>query len=225
MNTTTQHLHVPFYIRKPGYWRCRRILNRLRKFQDLVRHQERWGYDLDNAQPLEALLPKGTDTSPANAHQVSQLIEKQINRLIPLVQFDLTVTGINTGASIRVNDDPEQWRDINLVSSYLDQLPPEVPRNRRYELLMQCLERNIGWFEERQRRATWDAVNPLHWLAQVARLPITVLEMAGLVPTQKEHSQFVTVYVWLLRFVFLLILVFAATKLGISIPWKWINIP
>ena len=219
MNMTTQQHHVPFYIWKPGYWRCKGILQRLRKFQDLVRHRERWGYDLDNAQPIEALLPKGTDTSPANAHQVSQLSENQLNQLIPVVQFDLSITGISTRGKVRVNDDPKLWRTVDLVSSYLDQFPQDAQQGR-YELLMQCIERNIGWFLERQRRAKWETVNPLHWLAQVIRLPITVLERAGLIPTEREHSKFVTVYVWLLRAVFLSILVFVAAKLGISIPWK-----
>src|SRR5919108_5721020 len=75
--------------RRPGYIQCERILKRLHRFQDLVRHDQRWGYEIGFARPLEELLPKGT--RPVD--QATE-IDRQINRLIPLVVHDLRRVGI-----------------------------------------------------------------------------------------------------------------------------------
>lgn len=222
MAANAQHVlqpHIPFSLRRPGYWRCRRVLRRLHEFQDLVRHLERWATDVENARPIEELLPKGTDTSPANAFRVHQLIERQINRLIPLVSRYLSAAAINTRARFRYRGYPaDEWREGDLVAGYFENVPVEG-RQERFERLMRCLETGIGVYEERQRGAIRDGLNPLYWLALTLRLPITVLEMAGLITTYEEHSQFVKAYVWLVKVVMLSVLILGATKLGISIPW------
>ena len=214
-----QYPHVPFHLRRPGYWRCRQVLRRLHEFQDLVRHRERWAPDIEIARPLEELLPKGTDISPANGFRVIQLIERQINRLIPIVSRNLLRGGINTRIRCRVRNHPQdEWREVDLVLGYFERLP-DGGQQERYERLMRCLEAGIGVYEERQRGAKRDSLNPVHWLALILRLPITIMESAGLITTHEEHSRFVRVYAWLMQVVMLLLLIMLATKLGISIPW------
>src|SRR5205807_8161356 len=76
-------------LRRPGYFQCKHILERLHRFQDLVRHDQRWGTEIGFARPLEQLLPKGTrpENRPTEIH-------RQIHRLVPLVIQDLKRGGI-----------------------------------------------------------------------------------------------------------------------------------
>ncbi len=52
----------PLRVRRvtPSYFECGRRLEVLRRFQDLVRQNERWAHEIDFARPLADLLPEGT---------------------------------------------------------------------------------------------------------------------------------------------------------------------
>jgi hypothetical protein len=65
--------------------------------------------------------------------------------------------------------------------------------------------------------------NPLTWIAALLRAPFIVFERAGLVRTEEERSRLVGIYIWFLRILILLILAFAAARLGLSIPWSQIT--
>src|SRR5690242_11774025 len=75
----------------PGYFACGRVVKDLQKFQDLIRHHRSWAHQIEFARPLKELIPK--DTKPEHEQTV---IEREINRLLPLVGQDLFMVGIST---------------------------------------------------------------------------------------------------------------------------------
>src|SRR6266446_374395 len=83
----------PLRVRRvtPGYFECGRRLEVLRRFQDLVRQNERWAHEIDFARPLADLLPEGTTELTQ-----WQVIDQQIGRLQPLVGQFLDLSGIET---------------------------------------------------------------------------------------------------------------------------------
>ena len=51
-----------------------------------MRHRERWAEHLELARPLEELIPEAKNAEAFKRHQ---LIEREINRLIPVVSINL----------------------------------------------------------------------------------------------------------------------------------------
>ena len=108
-----------------GYLACRRALERLHRFQDLLRHRERWATEIDLAQPLEKLLPHPL---PKDNFQMSQLIDREINRLIPTVHAILQRAEINTKWIIR-SEDPAEEQSRDLVYEYFELSQKNKQRN------------------------------------------------------------------------------------------------
>ena len=82
-------------IRRPNYFRCRKILADLHKFQDLILHHQRWAGDLELARPLKELIPDLIDNGHAHL-----LIRKEINKLIPIIRRYLDYAQIETKISV-----------------------------------------------------------------------------------------------------------------------------
>ena len=82
---------------------------------------------------------------------------------------------------------------------------------------MQSLERGVGVYAELKKAALRRMFSPLTWIAALLRIPITVLERAGMA---EASSGMLKAYAWILRITFLALVVFGAAKLGISVPWK-----
>ena len=78
--------HISWEILRPGYFRCKRALRYLRKFQDLIRHRERFALDIDLARPLAELLPTGT-VFAENDPRLRFAIDREVKQLmIPVSQ-------------------------------------------------------------------------------------------------------------------------------------------
>src|SRR5262249_16508300 len=83
-----------------------------------------------------------------------------------------------------------------------------------FEVLMTLLERAIGVYQEWRDAAFRDLFNPLVWLAWFIRLPISVLERAGL-QDEATASRVVKGYGGIVRIAVLGVLM----RLGVPIPW------
>ena len=217
---TPPALSFPFHMRKPSYFRCKKVLDRLHLFQDLVRHHWRWADHAAAARPLKELLPPGT-----REDQHLLTMEQQINRLIPLVARDTSFVGISNEISY-LHSEPkftaghiensEKEEVFDVIEDYFD-----LPRRRSaFDAVMASVERTIGIYEAEKRAALWGWFNPLNWLAILIRLPLTVLERAGLAEDPQTHSRVASVYIWTLRIIMLILLLLLATKLGLSIKWS-----
>ena len=213
---------VPIHRRPPTYWQCRRAIRWLRRFQILLIHRERWGNYLQDAPPIELVLP-GVEEKDRY-----RLIEREINRLIPLVGSVLDIIDIST--TVTMSDYEHDLATENLAMKKVDRTYDlidhyfELPRESRqsqefFRLLMQTLERGIGGLEEAQRAAVRRAFSPITWLAWGVQMPILILKRAG-VEIQDASSKGAAAVGWALRLVMLAFVVFAAAKLGLSIPWE-----
>lgn len=201
---------------RPSYFYCRYAIRRLQYFQDLVKH-DRGREDTEDAKPLKELLPKNI---PENKHRIA--IDRQINKLIPSIEDVLLKAHINTGIVSQRAEQEFNYDKIRIeykkveeeydsISNYF-----EIPHTYdAHRLLMQALERGIGFYEDRQRGALLDLINPLAWIAWFIRLPFWILGRAGM----EDKNIVVDLYKWLIRIIMFVILAFIMTKLGISIPW------
>jgi hypothetical protein len=125
-----------------GYYECERRIAVLRKFQDLVRHRERWAAEIEFARPLKVLLPEGT-----TERNESAVIDQQIARLQTIVRVYLHQAGIETEISWTeptYDQEMKIWRKesvgrYDIVGHYFTQ-PDEPFRHVRQH-----------WFEQLMR--------------------------------------------------------------------------
>lgn len=200
----------------PSYWSCKNRLNILRRYQDIVRHKEGWAHDIEHACPLEELIPEAKSATDRFI-----LFDREINRLTPLVHWALNEVGVLTGI-VSIRREPslgehgvierEVTEKHDIILDYLDL----GHQQRTYELLMRSLERGIGIYQSRMKIAYRELFNPIVWFAYLIRIPIAVMEHAGISPTERLVAGFYSVVIRILMF---LVLLFTAIKLGISIPW------
>jgi hypothetical protein len=205
--------HIPWILRRPGYWQTRRILARIRRFRDLAIDCDRWASLL--VPPSQK--PIGPTRKPITA------VEQQLNKLVLSVARDMDMVGVRHGMTVSVGGvgKPDGKVQYDLLADFT--IFPENYHQQRLEVLMHRLEMVIGAYEERKQNAIRDWFNPLFWLAAVIRIPVSILEFAGLISTYEEHSALIKFYGWAVRIAFLSVLVFLAAflaqKAGISPPW------
>ena len=220
-DSTIQRPHVPWGVQRPSYFRCQRILRELRKFQDLIRYRER--IDVEEALPLNTLLPKQTQSLTNNSWKTQQVIDREIQRLQIFVESSLFVMGVPLEVSFKHTEwDLEQQKEVtethryNLIGDYY-----QLQRENRHvhELIMEALEMGIGQYQLRSDRAKYQLVSPIEWIAFTLRLPIEIFERAGFLTTEEQHSKFVSVYETVARLLVLLILGGVATKFGLKPIW------
>jgi hypothetical protein len=216
--------HVPRPRYPPGYFACRRVIARLKRFQDLIRHNQRWGHQVQFARRLDELIPKDTELA-----KVPWVIESEINKLMPIISWDLRRVGIPTG--VRWEDRDDEFEMIgtspkfkkvrcnaDLISDYFE-LPREGSNARFFDMVIAAVDRGIGAYEMLQRHALRRKYNPLDWIAFLLALPILVLERAG-IASEETDSKLVTGYAWIIRILIAILLGLTVTKLGTSIPWN-----
>jgi hypothetical protein len=203
----------------PGYFATQAIINDLQRFQNLLRHHQRWATQIDFAPPIEQLIPDITDTNQR------WLIEREINRLIPIIKEHLK--NANIGTAVTKVEEVEQYdfeKNIpryiekedtwNLIDHYFDHRG-----QRTFELQMQAIERAVGFYRKRLKKALWELFSPVHWVATILRLPLRVLELSGLETSGKMVSE---IYAWIIRIGILIILGMIAARLGVNLPWDQI---
>src|SRR5207244_3186068 len=122
------------------------------------------------ARPLNELLPPDTPSDGAAAE-----IDRQVQRLIPLVHRDLQRAGVPTRI-YWMNDvyDPKKQA---LVPQAEDEVGQDLIwdyfrlRHAGSGEIMTKLNQGIGVYEELLRTAKWELVNPLAWIAHVLYAP------------------------------------------------------
>ena len=191
----------------------------------LVVHRERIGLFLEDAPPIEQLLPGVAENDRY------RVIERETNRLIPSVSWVLDRLGIPTEVTLsdyRLNlEDPELAtkkfdRTLDLIDNFFE-LPRDGPQQQQlFRFVIQALERGIGALNESRRAALRRAFSPISWLAWIVGFPIRILEHAG-VPMEDASSQGVQMVAWVLRLGMSALLALLATKLGFSVPWEKIT--
>jgi hypothetical protein len=198
------------------------------------------------APPLERLIPEISEPVPEkeqggymatlNSDQLRwvrevALIDREINRLIPMVHGYLNVVNVNTiytqTSQRRDFDESERpasqetERHFDAVVDYFNiSQMPGMRAGQEFELLLGLTDRGIGIYESRLKVARREMFNPLIWIAGLLRAPLYVFERAGFDESPGAvQSAVMQIYAWSVRFLFVAILVLAAAKLGISIPW------
>lgn len=208
-------------IYSPNYFECKWAIERLKRFQDLIRHDKGYADQVRYARSLVELIPELIKTKKIDEHWI---IEREINRLIPIIQNDLHLAHIETLITHKTSDleyddekgvhkPKERKSSYNLIRDYF-----ELPNKHEFfEMIIKSVERGIGWYLGRERNAFIEIFNPLSWLAFFIRVPIIIIQKAGIETSNKVVAES---YAWLIKIIMLILLIFIATKLGISIPWS-----
>jgi hypothetical protein len=209
-----RRLHLP----APDYFQCKRSLGRLRRFLDLVRHHHRF-YDVQLALPVEQLLPPGTPQP-----QQYDAVQREINKLIPLVHSDLSRIGLRPSfARQEIEFDVERMTNRQ-VERRFDVMVYFFALSDRssaawHDAVNRVIEQAISVYETYEgigKRRMW---NPFYWLARLTHFPISFLEWAGLA-NEETSAGLVKWYGRLAGALVLAVLVLLATKLGLSVPWE-----
>jgi hypothetical protein len=113
-----------------------------------------------------------------------------------MVSRDLIEIGVFTvvkyGKSHEL-DEEEEMRSIDLILDYY-RLPRDRNPHLAYEAVTDALEQGIGLYKARQKQAFREIFNPIIWLAYLIRLPITVMERAGMLGHEKTKEMALRVY-------------------------------
>jgi len=201
----------------PGYFETKRVLARLRRFQNLIRHKERWGGDLEFACPIEELIPPNLGMP-----ERFPLLDREILKAMNIVCWDINRAGVTTGVIYKHWDTlegKEEKESYDVVLDYF-RLPRLLHAQRAYEAVMSTLEQAIGVYETRLMQSRREIYNPVVWAAHIIRLPITVMERAGLVGHAKTEEMVLGGYAKFMKISMAVILVLMAVKLGVTVPWK-----
>jgi len=149
-------------------------------------------------------------------------VEHELNKLVVPVARDMDMAGIRHDVAVSGGEmgKPDRKVQYDLLADFT--IFPENYHHQRLEALMRRLEMAIGAYEERKRNAIRDWFNPLFWIAAVIRIPVSILEFAGLISAYEEHSAIIKLYGWAIRIAFLFVLAFLAAylakKAGLSFP-------
>jgi hypothetical protein len=201
----------------PGYFAIKRKIRHLTKFRDLIIHRERWaGADADAA-PLHELFP---ELKPGEYPRV-EVLEREIKRMQRPIHFDLNFAYVTTG--VIHNHREAVTREIvetryDVILDYF-RLPRDGNNHGAYEAVMNTLEEGIGTYQAALMRAKRDMYNPLAWIAQLVRMPITVMERAGFGQHEKTQELMLGGYVRFIKIMMGVVLTFLALILGIKVPW------
>ena len=85
-----------------------------------------------------------------------------------------------------------------------------------YDMLISTIDRGIGFYEIRKRTAFFELFSPLTWIAFIFRIPLIIIQRAGLSSEEEGPTQILQFYKWVVRFVILIILILIAKMLGIA---------
>lgn len=205
----------------PGYWITKRRLNRLVRFKDLIIHREQWAPEIESAPSLEELFP--SEHLQRGTMDAIQRIEREIRESMMLVTQHLRQCGVGTGVVITRFNRLENRRETTNHDLVLDYFrmsnDDELDRHRNFEELVERLDMGIGLHKNRLPHAKHDLFNPIMWMAYVIRLPITVLERAGMMSHPKNQEKFLNVYAWVVQFAMLALILMVAGHYGAKIAW------
>jgi hypothetical protein len=218
MSYTQPRTPRPLFQRPaPGYFQTKRVLSRLRRFQNLIRHKERWGADLGFACPIEELIPPNL----AMAERFP-ILDREILRAMNIVRWDINRAGVTTGVIYKHWDTVEGKEEKESYDVILDyfRLPRLLHAQQAYEAVMSTLEQAIGVYENRLIQSKRELYNPVVWAAHIIRLPITVMERAGMIGHEKTDEMVLGGYATFMKISMAIILALVAVKLGITFPWK-----
>jgi hypothetical protein len=150
------------------------------------------------------------------------LLPREINRLTPVVYWILQDAGVPTRVGVAERDwqrgpgglnETTVTRTYDLVTDFFDHAhDPSF-----FELLQRVIEEGIGAYESRMEVARSERYNPLVWVASIIRIPITIMEYAGIIPDNLIIARVFSLALQLLMF---LILLFVAVRMGVGIPWE-----
>jgi hypothetical protein len=216
-----------FHEPPPGYWKTKKRLNRLVRFRNLVIHRERWGPDLDSALALDELFPG--ENLKENAYETLRRVEREITEQMALVFNVLRRCGVQTRVSFSRSNfadnflgqsaEKKERVEYDLILDFFN-VPRDVNWSQNMEALLQRLDMGIGIHKTHLPQAKWDLFNPAMWMAYIIRLPITVLERAGMMSHPTTQEKFLTVYAWVVQFATLALILIVAGHYGAKIPWS-----
>lgn len=189
----------------------------MRRFQNLIRHKERWASDIPLTCPIEELIPPDIQMPERMGY-----LNREILKAMNVVWRGVNFAGVPTGVTRKRWDGIEQKdveRHYDVILDYF-RLPRDTRPHDAYEAVMSVLEQAIGVYESRLKQAKWDFVNPVVWLAHLVRLPITVMERAGLMSHDKSAEIVLGGYGKFMKVAMSAILVLIALRLGVKLPWK-----
>jgi len=194
----------------------KRHLNRIIRFKNLIIHREQWGPEIESAPTLDELFP-GENLQRGTMDAVRR-IEQEIREMKLIISYNLRHCGVGTRMTVTTGGETNEY-DL-LVDYFRMANDNELDRRQRFEEVMELLDAGIGAHKNRLPRAKIEMFSPITWIAYMIRLPITVLERAGLASHPKSQEKFLNAYAWVVQFAMLALILVVAGHYGAKIPWS-----
>lgn len=179
-----------------GYFQCKKRIETLQRFQNLLRYHEYVTTD-PQLPPLASLLPPGT-----KPEYEKQAIDRELNKLFVPVSLFVRQAGVPTSFTNRRQKsqarfqleykEPEiETQHFDVIRDYFYVENLKISRNETFKAAVRVTDQAIGSYEFRKAIATKEFLNPAIWIAHLLRLPIWILYRAGFAPSQKFYETFI----------------------------------
>lgn len=156
------------------------------------------------------------------------IVNKEINRVTARVHGTLRRVNAPTRWSSTTKEleyDFEKRHNVTTKNKHsfdviIDRQYPQYTKHRGFDdlgLTIPMLEQSIGLYKAIWHRYWMRLLNPIWWIAFVARLPISLMEYMGINTETESINRFIY---WLVQALMVLILSIVALKLGIKVNFS-----
>ncbi len=206
------------YKRPINYLEAATAIKDLKRYLDLVRHCFNYATDINEAKPLKELI------SNYDKKRQYQQLTTEIQKMAGVITHRFYRNGLSSKYNVST-EDPEydstgkikNKREERFVELFLnfDTLVKAkyIHRQSLYEYTTGIIETVIGDYDRirLEERKRW--LNPVWIIAQVLRIPISIMEYMGINTNDKRTNNFVF---WLVQALVLILLLLLLVKLGLS---------
>lgn len=170
------------------------------KYLKLVKHYFNFAGDIIRLEPLETLIP-----SYDPAHRLTDL-RSELNKMSISIHICFVRSGIPT--SYQLED-----REFDLFVDFFEVISRQEVRHQDHrDLVIEALERAQGHYEKIRTRRRWNLINPVYWIAMLLRIPIAILEFAG-VNSDDERTN--NLFYWVIQSLMAILLLLLILRLGL----------
>jgi len=193
---------------RPTYWECKRILNRLADFKNLLLYYCPYaGYEKRASKPLSEYIDEKLPT-----YERYENIEEKISNLVEFVGRDLRRVGIST---IIIQESSGEKENIDVFLNIFQYLRSDNRTARAFDMLLDLINRGIGVYEVGKNKEGWRLLNPLYWISYLLKVPVIIIKGADLVSDEEVKKTIFKIYAGVVKALMLIILYLFADKLGV----------
>jgi hypothetical protein len=208
----------PPYWRPIGYYEATRALSKIDEYIDLLKLLTNF-INPDDKKIIQDKYPEYQTLDHKNLSRIRQRVTQlSLPMIILFNRINLSPLYEYGGIEKEYNQDKNRWERIhkkttkNLFIGIFD--TPSITEPRQFEFLMEHLEVARGGYSYIKSLSKRRWKNPIWWLAQILRIPISIIEFAG-INTQNEATS--KMVYWIIQVLMGIVLALLIVRLGLPL--------